>query len=128
MKKINFITNMLIPVLWLIEFFIIKCGISRLDFGKIYFFLWFAIPIIMFFFNTLVESKIKKLVLLYLISAGMQTLGVFIEGALYCTFIGTDPESSAVVQLAILITIILNFILSLIGVVIKGIILKFKKH
>ncbi len=127
MKKMNIIINMLIPVLWVIMFFIANYESYKLDYGGICIILWFAIPIIMFFFNTIAESKIKKLVLLYLMSAGIQVLGVFIHVFLYCNFIGTDPESSAVGQLAILITVILNIILSLIGIVIKSLIIKFKK-
>lgn len=127
MKKINIIANMLTPVLWLIVFFITNV-VWDLDYGSISIFLWFAIPIVMFVFNTFTESRLKRLVLLYLISAGMQVLGVLIDALLYCNFIGTDPESSAVGQLAILITAVLNMVLSLIGIAIKSLILRFKKH
>ncbi len=94
----------------------------------IIFFLWFAIPIIMFIINTFSEIQVKRLVLLYLISAGLQVLGVLIEGVLYYNFIGSDPETSAVVWLSIIIVTILNLILSLIGIAIKGLMLRVKKH
>ena len=128
MKRANIIINAFIPVLWIIMFFMIKYDIARLDYGTIYIFLWFAIPIIMFIINTFSEIHLKRLVLLYLISAGLQVLGVLIEGVLYYNFIGSDPETSAVVWLSIIIVTILNLILSLIGIAIKGLILRFKKH
>ena len=128
MKRANIIINAFIPVLWIIMFFMIKYDIGRLDYGTIYIFLWFAIPIIMFIINTFSEIRLKRLVLLYLISAGLQVLGVLIEGVLYYNFIGSDPETSAVVWLSIIIVTILNLILSLIGIAIKGLILRFKKH
>ena len=128
MKRANIIINAFIPVLWIIMFFMIKYDIGRLDYGTIYIFLWFAIPIIMFIINTFSEIHLKRLVLLYLISAGLQVLGVLIEGVLYYNFIGSDPETSAVVWLSIIIVTILNLILSLIGIAIKGLILRFKKH
>ncbi len=128
MKKINFITNMLIPVLWVLIFFITKYEVGKLDYGSIYIFLWFALPVIMFVFNTFSETQLRRLTLLYFISAVMQILGVFIHVFLYCSFIGSDPESSAVGLLAILITAILNLILSLIGIPIKGLMLRVKNH
>lgn len=128
MKRVNIIINAFIPVLWIIMFFMIKYDIGRLDYGTIYIFLWFAIPIIMFSFNTFTEPQLKKLVLLYLISAGLQVLGVLIEGVLYYNFIGSDPETSAVVWLSIIIVAILNLILSLIGIAIKGLMSRVKKH
>lgn len=128
MKRANIIINALIPVLWIILFFMTKYNVGRLDYGTIYIFLWFAIPIIMFIINTFSEIQLKRLVLLYLISAGLQVLGVLIEGVLYYNFIGSDPETSAVVWLSIIIVAILNLILSFIGIVIKSVILKFRKH
>lgn len=127
MKKINIIANMLIPVLWLIVFFVSNV-VWDLDYASISIFLWFTIPIVMFIFNTFTELRLKRLVLLYLISAGMQVLGVLIAGVLYYNFIGSDPETSAVVWLSIIIVAILNLILSLIGITIKSLMLRFKKH
>lgn len=127
MKKINIIANMFIPVLWIIVFFVTNV-VWDLDYASISIFLWFAIPIVMFVFNTFTELRLKRLVLLYLISAGMQVLGVLIAGVLYYNFIGSDPETSAVVWLSIIITAILNLVLSLMGIVIKSLILRLKKQ
>ena len=128
MKRVNIIINAFIPVLWIIMFFMIKYDIGRLDYGTIYISLWIAIPIMMFIIHTFSEIQLKRLVLLYLISAGLQVLGVLIEGVLYYNFIGSDPETSAVVWLSIIIVTILNLILSLIGIAIKGLMLRVKKH
>ena len=128
MKRANIMINALIPVLWIIMFFMIKYDIGRLDYGTIYISLWIAIPIMMFIIHTFSEIQLKRLVLLYLISAGLQVLGVLIEGVLYYNFIGSDPETSAVVWLSIIIVAILNLILSLIGIAIKGLMLRVKKH
>ena len=76
----------------------------------------------MFVFNTFTEKKIKKLALLYLVSAGMQILGIFIQVLLHYNFISGDPGTSAVGQLIMLITAILNLVLSLMGIVIKSLI------
>ena len=127
MKKLNFIVNMFIPVFWIIVFFVTNV-VWDLDYASISIFLWFAIPIVMFVFNTFTELRLKRLVLLYLISAGMQVLGVLIAGVLYYNFIGSDPETSAVVWLSIIITAILNLVLSLMGIVIKSLILRLKKQ
>ncbi len=127
MKKINFVTNMLIPVLWIILFFFSKDEVFGIDYGDVYIFLWIAIPIGMFVFNTFTEKKINKLSLLYIVSAGMQILGIFIQVFLHYNFISGDPGTSAVGQLIIIITAILNLILSFVGIVIRSIISRFKK-
>ena len=118
---------MLIPVLWIIIFFISNV-VWDLDSGIICIFLWIALPIIMFIFNTFSEPQLKRLALLYLISSLAQILGIFIDVALYYNFICGDPETPAVGLLIILLTAILNLILSLIGIGIKGLILRFKKN
>ncbi|MBQ2614799.1 MAG: hypothetical protein IJB80_05685 [Clostridia bacterium] len=128
MKKINFIVNMFIPVLWIIIFFFAKDEAFGIDYGDVYTFFWIAIPIGMFVFNTFTEKKIKKLALLYLVSAGMQILGIFIQVLLHYNFISGDPGTSAVGQLIMLITAILNLVLSLMGIVIKSLILRLKKQ
>ena len=119
---------MLIPVLWIIIFFFAKDEVFRLDYGDVYIFFWIAIPIGMFIFITFTERKIKELVLLYFVSAIMQMVGVFIQIVLHYNFISGDPETPAVGLLIILLTAILNLILSLIGIGIKGLILRFKKN
>lgn len=81
----------------------------------------------MFVFNTFTEKKIKNLVLLYFISTVMQIVGIFLQVLLHYNFISGDPETPAVGQAIILLTAILNLVLSLIGIVIKSLILKFKK-
>lgn len=98
-----------------------------IDYGDVYIFLWIAIPIGMFVFNTFTEKKIKKLALLYIASAGMQTLGIFIQVFLHYNFISGDPGTSAVGLLIIIMTAILNLILSLVGIVIKSIISRVKR-
>ena len=127
MKKKNFIINALIPALWIIIFFFAKDELFGIDYGDVYTFFWIAIPIGMFVFNTCKEKKIKKLVLLYIISSGAQILGLFIQVFLHYNFISGDPETSAVGQLIIIITAILNLVLSLIGIAIKSMMLRFKK-
>ena len=128
MKKINFIVNMFIPVLWIIIFFFAKDEAFGIDYGDVYTFFWIAIPIGVFVFNTFTEKKIKKLALLYLISAVIQMLGVFIHVFLYYHFISNEPGTSVVGQIALLITAILNLVLSLMGIVIKSLILRLKKQ
>ena len=129
MKKINtnILVNMLVPVLWIVVFFFTKYKIGRIDYGDVNLFLWIALPIGLFIYNTLSEIKIKKLGLLYIMSTSIQVLGVAIHIFLYYNFIGSDPETSAVGILIIILTTMLNLVLSLIGIGIKSIILKFKK-
>lgn len=128
MKRANILINALIPVLWIIIFFFAKDEAFGIDYGDVYTFFWIAIPIGMFVFNTFTEKKIKKLALLYIVSAGMQILGIFIQVLLHYNFISGDPGTSAVGQLIILITALLNLILSIIGIAIKSLILRFKKQ
>lgn len=78
MKRTNIIINAFVPVLWIIMFFMIKYDIGRLNYGDINLFLWFALPVIMFVVNTFTEFRIKKLALLYLISTGIQIIGIYI--------------------------------------------------
>ena len=125
MKKASKILHICIPFLWIIVFFLTK---YNLYYGSIYFFLWFFLPVIMFVFNTLSENKIKRLALLYIISTVMQVLGVLIYGFLYYNFIGSDPETHAVIMLSFFVTVILNIVFSLIGIIIKSIVYKFKKQ
>lgn len=128
MKKMNLMINALIPIFWIIMFFMIQHDIGRLDYGTVSVFLWFAIPMIFFIINTFSAMNFKGLVLQYLISAGLQVLGVFTEGILYYHFIGSDPETSAVVWLSVIIVAGFNLILSLLGMAIKGLMLRFQKH
>lgn len=128
MKKINKILHICIPFLWIIVFFLTKYEIGNLDYALIIVCLWFSLPVIMFVVNTLAEKKIKKLALIYLISAVIQVSGVLIDGFLYYNFIGSDPETHAVIMLSFFITVILNIIFSLIGIIIKSIVYKFKKQ
>ena len=127
MKKASKILHICIPFLWIIVFFLTKYDVADLDYGSIHIFMWFALPIIMFVFNTFMEKKIKKLALIYLISAVIQVSGVLIYGFLYYNFIGSDPETHAVIMLSFFITVILNIVFSLIGIIIKSIVYKFKK-
>jgi len=124
----NMILNIFIPVLWIIMFFIMLYEVGGLDYGLINIYLWFAIPVIMFLVNTLAEAQIKKLALLYLISTGVQIMGIVIYVFLYYHFISDEPGTNVVGQIAMLITGILNLLLSLIGIIVKSVILKFKKH
>ena len=82
----------------------------------------------LFVYNTITETKIKKLALLYLLSVIMQVVGVSIQVLLHYNFISGDPGTSAVGILAIVLTAILNLVLSIIGIIIKSIILRFKKQ
>lgn len=126
MKKMNFILHAFIPVLWIVMFFIANADWD-LDYGSLCIFLWLVLPILIFIFNTFSETRFKRLLLLYLISAGIQIIGVSIHIFLYYHFISNDPGTSAVGLLAILITVVLNLVLSFFGIVIKGLILRFKK-
>ena len=128
MKKINFIIHMFILVLWIIMFFIANYASYNLDYGAICGFLWFALPVIMFVFNTFLETQLRRLALLYFISAVMQILGVFMHIFLYYHFISDEPGTSVVGQVAILITAVLNLVLAIVGITIKSLILRFKKH
>lgn len=127
MKKASKILHICIPFLWIIIFFLTKYDVADLDYGSIHIFMWFGLPFIMFVFNTLEEKKIKKLALIYLISAVMQTLVLMIYLNFYYKFIASDPGTLAIGQLSVFITIILNIVFSLIGIIIKSIVLKFKK-
>lgn len=128
MKKVSIILNMCIPVLWVIVFFFTLYEVGTVDYGDIYLFLYLSLPLILFVVNTFAEVQVKKLVLLYFMSAVMQSIGIFVHVFLYYNFICGDPGTSAVGQAIMLITAMLNLILSLVGIIIKSIIAKFKKH
>ncbi len=87
MKKINFIVNIFIPVFWIIMFFIAKYEVCTSDYGAVCIFLWFALPVIMFVINTFTESRLKKLVLRYLLSTGMQIIGIYIYSFSFITIL-----------------------------------------
>ena len=123
MKKGSIILHVFIPVLWIIMFFIMLYEVGRLDYGLINIYLWFAIPVIMFVVNSFAESRIKKLLLLYFVSAVIQILGIWINTMLYYHFIS---EELMIGQLAMLITAMLNLLLSIVGIIIKSIIAKFR--
>lgn len=125
MKKGSIILHVFIPVLWIIMFFIMLYEVGRLDYGLINIYLWFAIPVIMFVVNSFAESRIKKLLLLYFVSAVIQILGIWINTMLYYHFIS---EELMIGQLAMLITAMLNLLLSIVGIIIKSIIAKFRKQ
>lgn len=127
MKKKNIIINILIPIVWIIVFFFAKDEAFGIDYGDVYAFFWIAIPIGIFVFNTFTEKNLKKLALLYFVSAIMQMAGIFLQTLLHYNFISGDSETPAVGQLIIILTTIFNLILSLIGIAVKGLILKFKK-
>ena len=128
MKKKTIIINILIPIVWIIVFFFAKDEAFGIDYGDVYAFFWIAIPIGIFVFNTFTEKNLKKLALLYFVSAIMQMAGIFLQTLLHYNFISGDSETPAVGQLIIILTTIFNLILSLFGIAVKGLILKFKKR
>lgn len=129
MKKIktNILINMFVPIFGIVMFFYNYFEVNIFFYGDANLFIWILFPICMFIYNTFTEKQIKKLILLYIISSVAQSIGILIESLLYYFFYYTDMLSLSLSLLAIPFTIILNLVLSLIGIGIKSLILRFKK-
>ena len=125
MKKILFVINIFPFLAWLLWF----VG-AAYDFSwtiEYQLFILLALPPIFSVLNFLLSKEQNSFLKRNGMFALFDLIGQFISGALYMSFISNDPETPPVINTFAILSIINILVLSLVGFLLKLLILKNKK-
>lgn len=133
MKKKNICINILPAIIWLGLF--VCAFVSKVfkveEIGNFiglgYIFLLFLLPIFYGICNYYLANELKLMFKLYAISFSSQLVGLALNGVLHYCFISSDSETSLVIQVYFLITLICTAIIDLIAILIKMLANKIRK-